>query len=246
MARSLSKSKINKLGERLRRTDVPEPDVLRAFALVRSDYGDALAAVVDRLIGLGLQPSPRLKSITTIVEKLKREKTRLSEMQDIAGARIVRDMSLREQDELVGLITGAFPGSRVFDRRQRPSAGYRAVHVVCDLDGVPVEVQVRTKLQHLWAQAFEDFADRVGRGIRYGAPLENPNAEVGGRRATEILSVLQLLSPLLADYELIRAHLDEGPADTDQESARRGRRSLDEMRRAIEDALAGLSSLIAR
>ena len=34
--------------------------------------------------------------------------------------------------------------------------------------GIPVEIQVRTRWQHEWAELFEKLADRVGRGIRYG------------------------------------------------------------------------------
>jgi hypothetical protein len=39
--------------------------------------------------------------VHTIIEKLKREKTRLSAMQDIAGVRVVLPMTLGEQDALV-------------------------------------------------------------------------------------------------------------------------------------------------
>ena len=37
-------------------------------------------------------------------------------------------------------------------------------------DGHPIEVQVRTEWQHLWAEWFERLADQYGRGIRYGDP----------------------------------------------------------------------------
>jgi hypothetical protein len=36
------------------------------------------------------------------------------------------------------------------------------------VDGFIVEIQVRTTLQDLWAQAVERLADEVGREIRYG------------------------------------------------------------------------------
>jgi hypothetical protein len=56
------------------------------------------------------------------------------------------------------------------DRRIEPSQGYRAVHVIVYPDGVPVEIQVRTRWQHEWADMFEKLADLIGRGIRYGQP----------------------------------------------------------------------------
>ncbi len=48
--------------------------------------------------------------------------------------------------------------------------GYRAVHVIVFPDGIPVEIQVRTRWQHEWAELYEKLADQVGRGIRYGEP----------------------------------------------------------------------------
>jgi ppGpp synthetase/RelA/SpoT-type nucleotidyltranferase len=40
--------------------------------------------------------------------------------------------------------------------------------VIPRVDGHPIEIQVRTPLQDLWAQTIERLADRVGRAIRYG------------------------------------------------------------------------------
>ncbi len=37
-------------------------------------------------------------------------------------------------------------------------------------EGIPVEIQVRTKWQHEWADMFEKLADLIGREIRYGEP----------------------------------------------------------------------------
>src|SRR5260221_7570211 len=52
--------------------------------------------------------------------------------------------------------------------RHNPHSGYRAVHVIVESDGFPVEVQIRTQLQHMWAEAFEKLAGVTGRGIQYG------------------------------------------------------------------------------
>ena len=38
------------------------------------------------------------------------------------------------------------------------------------MDGITIEVQVRTTLQHVWAEMMERLADRLGRQIRYGLP----------------------------------------------------------------------------
>jgi ppGpp synthetase/RelA/SpoT-type nucleotidyltranferase len=38
------------------------------------------------------------------------------------------------------------------DRREKPSHGYRAVHVIPRVDAHSIEIQVRTPLQDIWAQ----------------------------------------------------------------------------------------------
>jgi Region found in RelA / SpoT proteins len=96
----------------------------------------------------------------------------LKSIQDIAGMRIVDSFDRWGQDDLVGRIAALFADEprppRVIDRRARPTHGYRAVHIVAYPDGIPVEIQVRTRWQHEWADLFEKLADGVGRGLRYG------------------------------------------------------------------------------
>jgi ppGpp synthetase/RelA/SpoT-type nucleotidyltranferase len=165
----MTKSQINRIGDKLRAAGPPDEDTLGQLQQIRSLYGPPMAAVQMLLKEkLGVDATARLKTINTIVEKLRREKTRLAEMHDIAGLRIVRDIGLREQDCLVGQIVALLPGARIVDRRKRPSHGYRAVHVIARVEGRFVEVQIRTAMQDLWAQAMERLADKVGREIRYG------------------------------------------------------------------------------
>jgi ppGpp synthetase/RelA/SpoT-type nucleotidyltranferase len=54
----------------------------------------------------------------------------------------------------------------VVDRRAKPSHGYRAVHVVVRESGLPVEVQVRTELQHSWTELSESLADTFGSDLK--------------------------------------------------------------------------------
>jgi putative GTP pyrophosphokinase len=51
---------------------------------------------------------------------------------------------------------------------QDPSHGYRAVHVIAHLSGKLVEIQVRSALQHLWAELSERLSDVVDASIKYG------------------------------------------------------------------------------
>jgi len=53
------------------------------------------------------------------------------------------------------------------------------VHLVVKLDGIPVEVQVRTVLQHAWAQSMERLGDAWGRAIRYGGEPDDSERHHG-------------------------------------------------------------------
>src|SRR5262249_26239032 len=61
-----------------------------------------------------------------------------------------------------------FRGACVMDRRDKPSHGYRAVHIIAEVAGKPVEIQVRTALQHLWAEVSEKASDVLDPAIKYG------------------------------------------------------------------------------
>ena len=107
------------------------------------------------------------KSTNSIREKLNRESIRLNQIQDIAGCRIVVAGN-HQQDEIVALFHAIFPDAVFIDRRFNPSYGYRAVHVVIRVNGKPIEVQIRTVLQHSWAELSEKLADVLDPSIKYG------------------------------------------------------------------------------
>jgi len=176
----VTRSQIDKIGENLRKTHPPDEGLLFKLQEFRATYDSTLAEVHTLVAStLAIEPTSRIKTVNTIVEKLVRSKTRLSSMQDIAGVRIVLDeqADLKSQDGAVERLREAFGSTKVDDLRKEPRHGYRAVHVIVRVNGFPVEVQVRTKLQDLWAQGMEKLADRVGRGIRYGEP---PTLELFG------------------------------------------------------------------
>ncbi|MEV8433118.1 RelA/SpoT domain-containing protein [Streptomyces chartreusis] len=175
MALPFSKTQITKLGERLIKDAEPSDDDLTALSQLLLAYDDTLASALEVVRGLGFDPTSRVKNTGTILEKLARHGgSWLKSIQDLAGMRIVLDGDRRAQDEAVRIIVQAFSEAerepKTIDRRAQPSQGYRAVHVIVYPDGIPVEVQVRTKWQHEWADMFEKLADLIGRGIRYGEP----------------------------------------------------------------------------
>lgn len=214
MPRSLTSAQIDRLGERLRRGDPPNQVDLETLQRLRLDY-DPPMAEVERLLRetLGLQPTSRLKTTGTIIDKLKREKTRLSKMQDIAGLRIVLSKSLPTQDQIADEIQKLIRNSRIVDRRARPSHGYRAVHVTTSVADCPVEIQIRTPLQDQWAQVMEKIADTWGREIRYGGGPANPEARYGRRTIGEFVLAMMRDSEIIAETEDLGAQLLAGSID---------------------------------
>lgn len=171
----ISKSQITRLGERLVRTAEPTDEDLTTLSDLLIAYDDLLAAAMETVRDLGFDPTGRVKNTGTILEKLARHGgSWLKSIQDLAGMRIVVEDGRPAQDAAVEKIIAAFGGlereAKIIDRRLNPSEGYRAVHVIIYPDGIPVEIQIRTRWQHEWADMFEKLADLIGRGIRYGEP----------------------------------------------------------------------------
>lgn len=206
MARITSKSQVDKLGERLRNTESIASDDLEFLQAICLEYDPALREAHRVLQQLGLDPTGRLKTHNTIIEKLKRESTRLSEIQDLAGLRVVKEMSLTEQDILRESVLRVWPEAKVRDRRIKPSHGYRAVHIVLNIDDYPVELQIRTGLQHMWAEVFEKTADEWGRQVRYGHPPNEPaKSAIFGTRA----EIVEFLHSCSTGISLIESDLPE-------------------------------------
>lgn len=205
----VNKSDLDRLGDRLRGGISPED--LTFLDTYRRGFRNAYDSVVDRVRAeLGLEASGRpAKSTPAIVDKLCRSSMRLTQMQDIAGCRVVVP-DIPAQDRVISRLDQMFDAT-VIDRRVKPSNGYRAVHVVVREVGLPVEVQVRTDLQHVWAESSEKLADAFGSQLKYG----------GGPK--EIRELLDDFSRMIGDFE---QHLDmgeaAGPSVSDLKSKLRG------------------------
>jgi hypothetical protein len=164
----VSKTQIDRLGDRLRRGPIDEAD-MRMLDDDRLSFGDAYDHVIQAIREhLQLDPTGRpAKTTASIIDKLHRESIRLSQIQDIAGCRIVV-AGLVEQNRVVDSLRTIFPGASVVDRRAVPSYGYRAVHVIVPASDQMVEIQVRSRLQHRWAELSEKCSDRFGPAVKYG------------------------------------------------------------------------------
>jgi len=96
-----SNAQIDRLGDRLRTGDFGDED-LRALDEYRLSFSDAYEFVIGSIRQtLALEPTGRpAKSTKSIIEKLIRESIRLSQVQDIAGCRVVVS-GLAEQNRAV-------------------------------------------------------------------------------------------------------------------------------------------------
>ena len=113
--------------------------------------------------------SQRVKRMTSIIEKLRvNERTgmRLGGLQDIGGARFVFDTldDLKKcQESLFAFTPEHFTLEKTNDYIIEPKdSGYRSIHYVykyhsddADYDGLRIELQIRTRLEHSWAMAVE-------------------------------------------------------------------------------------------
>jgi hypothetical protein len=194
-----SNEAIRRLGDRLRdgtATD-SDADLLEAF---RSSFLEPCKAVEGAIRKLGYAVTSRpSKTRPSIVAKLRRQPTeRLPQMQDIAGCRIVV-ANLTEQDFAVAQLRGVLQVISVIDRRERPSHGYRAVHLVVLQAGQRVEIQVRTRAQDRWAQFSEKLAERRGMDLKYGIgePRLLDLLHRGSNRAHWVDHVMAEISPVV-------------------------------------------------
>lgn len=222
MATELSKTQVDRLGDRLRKGNITEAD-LRLLDHYRRSFTEAYDVVVDALRKeLGLEPTGRpAKSTTSISDKLRRESIRLTQIQDIAGCRlIVTDIA--NQESVVQSLTSLFKHTAVSDRRAKPSHGYRAVHVIVNSRGRLIEIQVRTELQHLWAEVSEKGSDIIDPAIKYGGGDE------------DFQRMLTIASIAATQLESLETQLADGPAEFQEQMSLLKQNMLNLFRDIIE------------
>jgi putative GTP pyrophosphokinase len=126
----------------------------------------------------------RLKRFPTIIDKLRREPgMNLSRMHDIGGCRAVvttedevRAIAAHLQRRWAGGGPSAARIVREYDYIAKPKeeSGYRAIHLVVEKESRLIEVQLRTRQQHAWAELIESVDRRTtGLGLKGGdAPAD--------------------------------------------------------------------------
>jgi ppGpp synthetase/RelA/SpoT-type nucleotidyltranferase len=92
---------------------------------------------------------------------------RLSQLQDIGGVRVIV-RTLAEQKRLADHAAGRWGSDlQVVDYVSSPKpTGYRAIHHVVKRSNRLTEVQIRTELQHEWADMIEQVGRDTGMATR--------------------------------------------------------------------------------
>lgn len=186
-----SGKQVDKAGDKLKNGEVSQ-DVLEIFSAWRSVHAYPISTfqslIRKKIKELQLDDSTvvaqRLKRLPSIVSKLKRLHTiKLSQMQDIGGIRIiVKDISS------VYALHAKIINSRIrhtikrFDdyiKSPKPD-GYRSLHLCFqynnlnhpELNGLRIELQIRTQLQHAWATAVETLGTIENESFKSGEGKE--------------------------------------------------------------------------
>ncbi|NOS91504.1 MAG: RelA/SpoT domain-containing protein [Cyclobacteriaceae bacterium] len=184
-----SKSSINKAGKTLVQTNVFSDEYQTALELANkwrachaypiNTFQATLRTKIKNCKGEVLV-AQRLKRMPTIIDKLVRfPNMQLTTMQDIAGIRGIFD-NLNDIEHIVNkyVENKNFPhelvGNYDYISNPRDVDGYRSHHLVYKYnnkqnpiyDGLRVEIQLRTKLQHIWATAVETMGTFLGQALK--------------------------------------------------------------------------------
>ena len=211
-----SKSRIDRAGAELREwltadadQDSPE-DALAVIESFRRAHRDAMMEVADQPASLAGRNDDqasvtfRLKRSRQIAVKLLfKPSMRLSQLNDIAGCRVVAP--LETLTRVQHGIEQAMDVVDVDDYRDQPQpTGYRAVHVIVRVRGMRVEVQLRTPLENAWAGWIEDLARRPAlRHLKQG--VMSDRIREGFVKVSDLLASGTVS---LAGFEQFREELD--------------------------------------
>ncbi|WP_257389216.1 RelA/SpoT domain-containing protein [Tahibacter caeni] len=117
----------------------------------------------------------RLKRKPQIIRKLNRLSVRLTQLQDIGGCRIIVEKN-ETVDQLVQFFrekigkTNELKLTRITDYREkgRDITGYRSVHLLLERSGRKLELQLRSRIQHYWAESIERTSVIYGHHLKEG------------------------------------------------------------------------------
>jgi ppGpp synthetase/RelA/SpoT-type nucleotidyltranferase len=157
----------------------------------------------------------RLKRRPQILRKMRRFSVRLTQLQDIGGNRVIVDTNA-DVEALRRFLLGRIGGDqslalhRETDYRVegRDDTGYRALHMILDREGLKIELQLRSRAQHHWAESIERTS------VIYGQHLK----ENEGDQA--VLDYFKCLSHVFYELECSREPSPQEKMDLDDRRER--------------------------
>ena len=189
-----SRGRINRAGKALAGADA-DPDApelredLRVLNNWRAAHGFPLNELHDRMRAMAVRVaddpifSQRLKTKPSTLSKLRRfPRMQLARMQDMGGCRAVLETvaQVRELREACVRSEAEHRLVRDVDYIDRPKpSGYRGVHLVYRyrgddaFNGLLIEIQLRSRLQHAWATAVETAGAFLKHALKFSEGEED-------------------------------------------------------------------------
>lgn len=184
-----SKTKINKAGHVLVQADPQSPEFHSALKLAErwrachaypiNTFQKTLRDYIKDISSGGLV-AQRLKRMPTIMDKLRRYNAMtLTTMQDIAGVRAVvgkvsHVYTLANKYRKKSRLEHELYNYKDYIAEPRNDDGYRSIHIMYKYrnkanpmyDGLRIEIQLRSQLQHIWATAVETMGTFLGQALK--------------------------------------------------------------------------------
>lgn len=177
-----SKRQVKDAGQALRERMPYTEDAVRTFRIAHNwRMAHALPMIrekgmLTRLVGESGDTAGRIKRMDSIRKKLRRSPITLDRMQDLAGIRAIVP-TIEDVRRTAAWYLGR-PGqiARHDDYIAMPKpGGYRSLHLIRRYggsseahQGQKVEIQIRTRLQHIWATAGEAIGAVRGEDLKAG------------------------------------------------------------------------------
>lgn len=245
----VSREAASKAGSRLKASGGRDPEALAIAQAWRVQHLEPTVFCFEALTRCaehfqGAVVSYRLKRMRSIVRKLQRDNNRfkLGALDDIGGCRLIVG-SVREVYEAARILDDLLEHRKIKDYIAAPQrSGYRSYHAIykVPVGGITyrIEVQIRTRLQHLWATGVEAVGEVYG--LEYKSPDVRASLEGDERKRDRFL----MLSSHLFASEEGRPGVPDVPNDL--AAVRREISTICETTHLLEDLRAARSGILVQ
>lgn len=180
MQDNISKTTIDNIGQSLKKQELSTAQQQtiqswRAYHSIISDkFFDIFRTEFKEIVNYPI--SARLKRLPSIKKKLLKSSMRLTQMQDILGFRIVVN-KIAEIYKVEKLLKNFFQNNNKYSityfdtddyiKNPKPD-GYRCIHLILKAENkYYIEIQIRTKIQHLWATTLETVSAVLNKDFKH-------------------------------------------------------------------------------